>query len=168
MLVPSALVSVLLALPPATDPATANQQVADAIKNYVITNAVVNFAWAATLGPTPDPVTTATGKIVSFPLVLAPSGITVYPASVNQLATDITAKWLLATYNITAPGFTCSPGTVSAAPPLTLTITGNTQAAAMLPFATQLLNWIKSQTPAAPCAGSHGPYTGSGTVVSIQ
>lgn len=168
MLVPSALVSILLALPPAVDPVIANQQVADAIKNYVISNAVVNFAWVATLGPASDPVTTAVGSIVAFPLTLTPSGITVYPASVNDLGTKITAKWLLATYNITAPGFACAPSPVSAAPPLALTITGNTQATAMTLFATQLINWIKSQTPSAPCSGSHGPYTGAGTVASIQ
>lgn len=168
MLTPSALVSILLALPPVTDPVTANQQVANAISAYVIANADVNFAWAATLGPTADPVTTATGKIIAFPLTLTPSGITTYPASVANLSTQITAKWLLATYNITAPGFLTSPVPVGAAAPLVLNITGNTIATAMTLFATQIINWIKGQTPASPVSGTRAPYSGTGTIVSIQ
>lgn len=150
--------------------AQAFSQLGAAIASYIITNTVVNFAWVGALAAppnTPDPAVVATGEFVSMSFSLSPSNVPNQAGALSALATQLMAGMATATYNITQSGFTTSAALISTALPLVLTVTGPTRELALLQMATQIITWVKTHVPTAPCSGSHAPYVGSGTATTI-
>lgn len=141
------------------------------IADYIKNNAEVSFSWSATNpSGTSDPVTTASGEIVSISFSLSVSGAITQSAGILQLQTDLISGLSSSTYNITDIGFSTSTGLMSTSPSistLSLSISGSTQDEAIGKLATQIVSWVKSQVPTGPCSGSHGAYTGAGTVSTI-
>lgn len=144
----------------------------NSVATYVKDNAEVEFSWSAT-NPVgvPDPATTAMGEIILLEFVMTPSMATNQSSALQALDAQFITGMMAATYNITEGGFSTSPGVMSSSPQIStlqLAITGDDRDTAFNKFASDLIAWITSQVPTAPCSGSHGEYTGSGTVISIS
>ena len=170
MLIPSELGALLVAKVIGPDSASAFKQLGDTLSDYVKQKAIVNFSWAA-VGPppasAPDPIITATGKIINFDLKLTPA-FTPDPISAFALMSlQFQVGWALATYNITLPTFTTTPGVVGVALPLIISIAAPDKITAMNLLASQFITWITSHTPLATVSGTNGIFTGAGTVASI-
>jgi len=141
--------------------------------DYIKANAEVSFDWSAVSSTSvPDPVLTATGKIITLVFTLTPSMVTSQPVAMNTLKTQLIAGLTLGTYNITQTGFVTTPALMSTSPSLsllTLNITGNDPDTALLQLATGIIDWVKAQVPTAPCTGARIlTYTGGGMVSSIS
>ena len=152
--------------------ATAMTALGQAISKYINDNAVVAFSWIAALPYTPfttDTNTTPTGTIQGVAITLTPSMSTTQAGAFDILKTQIIAGFSIGTYTIT--GFSVSPGSLVSCPglsSLTFNVSGYDRDVALLQLATNVISWVTSQVPTAPCAGADGSYVGSGTVTSIS
>ena len=156
-------------------PESANTLMGNTLSDYIKNNAVITFSWtAALLSPpnTVDPTTTTTWAITLLSFSLSPSGETTPTLAQTAFASQIIASMSLGNYNITASGFSTSPGVFSTSPLISTldltTITGTTPYDAQLSFATKIIDWVTAQLPTGPCAGSHGTYVGQGLVTAIS
>jgi hypothetical protein len=155
-----------------TTASEANQILGDTISSYLLANTVFSFAWAATLPPTPDPVVVASGKFISLVITISPSGATNAVAANEALKNQIVSGMSSATYNIVGTGFTTVPASMSSSATLDnldLSPSGETDGSlAMINKCQKIIDWVKQLAPTAPVTGTHNPYSGSGTVVSIS
>lgn len=166
----------------ATDAATANMILGDTITNYLLSNTVFSFSWAALQttptppSPTPDPVTSATGAFISLTITITPSGATDSAGANESFKNQLIAGMTDATYNITDPGFTTTANSMTTSTNinnLVLTPGGETnQDAALLDRCTKIIDWVKQLAPTGTCNGTRTDesivYTGTGTVTSIS
>lgn len=152
----------------------ANQRYGQAVSDYIKNNAELLFSWTAALPDppyTPDPVTQATGKIIQLNIIMQPSYATTVAAAQNYMRNQFIAGMTLAMYNITQPGWTTTPASMSSSlnlNNLTIAPAGSTAMDVHVSVCTQIINWVKQLAPTAPCAGTHGSYVGSGTVIAIS
>ena len=163
-MVPSALASKIMSdTSKITDPSTALNTLWSAICEYIQSNAVVTYSWAATdVKANPDPVviwagTLATGGQLSL------SGLSVPSAAMSEMSSQMNVQ--AATWRVVpASGFSLSPGLVI--PSIALSLSGvASREAAINHLASEIIDGIKAATPAL--TGTHGAFTGVATFVSI-
>lgn len=145
-----------------TDAFSAMSKLGNAIANYLLNNAQLTFVWNGIKSSdgSPDPVTSASGGIVSLTITLTPEGTKNHVNNMSHLANQIRSGVLVGTYNITQGGFSTSPLPMADAPPLNLSMGGEeARDDAFLNLCTQIVNWMKSYAPSAKILGSHGAYT---------
>ncbi len=154
----------------ALDPIALGTSIAD----YIVANAVLNFAWVAMdSSSVPDPVTTATGEIISCTIVFAQTGSNENGASMTLLGNWIMAGLTAAQYNITAAGFACTPVSLAGpvAPPdltpPTIPEGGDVRDLLFTNMATKIITWLMAYVPPAPVSGTRGSFTGVGTCTAI-
>lgn len=169
-LIPSALANDMKkATLNAPDSHIALMKLSNAISSYIMDNAQVMFAWVG-VGPppaaAPDPAVVATGKISGIVINISPSMATAQAPALLALATQIRLGVSVGIYTVDSP-WSCSPGSMIAIPPLSLSISGTSRDAAFLQFATQICTWIKSFVPPIPCSGAHAAFTGVATPTAI-
>jgi hypothetical protein len=149
----------------------ANIRMAEAMAEYIQANAEITFSWIAySGGGSQDPTTSCTGRYITLMFTLTPSGAIDRTTALNAHKTQLINGMMNATYNITQSGFVTSVGIMSTAPTignLNLNPTGNTPMLAMESYCQNIIDWIKQLRPTALCAGTHGAYTGTGTVIAI-
>lgn len=155
-----------------TDATLALSTVSSTISTYIKDNAEISFSWVAS-NPSgdPDPTITAQGEIVSLDIEITPSLADNQASAFVILTTQVTTTTALGIYNITDTGFVTSSGSLSSSPSIgafTLVVSGTDQEAAMLQFAQAFVDYIILQLPTSPCSGTHGTYTGIGTITSIE
>jgi len=155
-----------------TDAGTALQKLGTAIGDYIASNAVVAFTWVAVnpVGGAPDPVASASGGITTMTVALTPAyGVVDHNVAQAHLETECNAALSLALYNITDAGFSTAPVVFGVVDSLNLTVSKTSDSdIAIGELAENIIDWIKSQKPVAPCAGTHGVFVGTGTVLSIS
>lgn len=154
----------------ATDANVAMKKMGDAITEYILTNALVNFGWVAFTvpPPLPDPVIATVGKMYDVAVVLTPSKMTSAVSAMAYLANEIRLGVSIGTYTPDAP-WSCSYGTMLDIPILVLTPSGVADRdASFLHMATEIYTWITSYVPTVTCSGAHGAYIGVATPVSIM
>jgi hypothetical protein len=153
-----------------TNAADALTVLGNAIATYLKDNAAVTFQWTGTnsVSPYDTQVLTATGKIIALAITLTPSGAESKDPALARLGNEITAGIRAGTYTITEAGYTTSPAAMADAPQLSISIalTGDRDVA-YTDFANDIYTQLTGYVPAAPCAGSHGTYAGSGVVTGI-
>lgn len=149
-------------------PSGALAAVSGAINDYLNQNILVTFSWTA-VAPNgqSDPVTTATGMVSGILVNLTPSNLSEASQVKTWFDTAIGVGIKLGTYTITDAGFAVSPGTMLDLPPLDLSRQGNSREDAILVLAQSIVDAVKAYVPAVPVAGTHGAFTGTGSVVSL-
>jgi len=153
-----------------TSAPVAMKKLGDAIAKHIMDNAIVNFAWVG-VGPPPaslpDPVTVAVGKISGVVITLTPSFATSAPAAMAHLANEIRVGVMAGLYMPDAPWAT-SPGNLGTIPILVLTpAMSSSREACFIHMATEIITWITSYVPSAPCAGTNGAFVGVATPTGI-
>lgn len=169
-LIPSALASDMKSSTlNAPDSHIALMALSNSISSYIMNNAQVMFAWVG-IGPpptsAPDPAVVATGKISGVVINITPSMATTQAQALPMLALQIRTGVSSGIYTVDSP-WSCSPGSLIAIPPLTISITGTNRDAAFLMFATQICTWIQGFIPPIPCSGTHAAFTGVATPTAI-
>ena len=150
-------------------PAGALSAISGAISDYLNQNILVTFSWTAVNpdGQT-DPVSTATGMVSGILVNITPTGLSQASQVKTWFDTAVALGIKLGTYTITQPGFAVSVGTMLDLPPLSLSREGNSRDDAVLVLAQSIVDAVKAYVPAVPVAGTHGSYTGTGSVVSLS
>jgi hypothetical protein len=150
-------------------------KLAHAIQEYVKGNAQFMFAWAAANpAGVADPVLMARGGFlgltVAFNLFKAAAPLDAQTAFA-LMGQDLVKSFSMATYNITDQGFGTSPGVLSSSPSiaaLKLTSSGeDKREGAFNHMAAEIVDWLTTQVPATPCTGTHGAFTGAGSVTKV-
>ncbi len=142
-----------------------------AIGSYIVSNAELDYDWTGvnTVAPFDTENIPTTGEILTHSISLTLSEATAPVEGLTHLASEITTGIRSATYNITAPGWSTAPLPCSDIPDLALSIDGtDIRESAFSQLASQICDWIWAYAPAAPNAGSHGTYVGTGTVSAIN
>ena len=144
----------------------------NAIASYLKANAIFNFSWVAVNGSgSPDPVTTAQGEFISLNISLSPSNADNQSDAIINLESELIIGVSAGMFNITSAGFVTTPVIIDSPPTinnLNIEIEGNNRENAMLQLATDIIDWIKQLIPTNTVSGTHGAYTGIGTVLNIQ
>ena len=125
----------------------------NAISQYIIQNAVVNFSYSG-VDPVPKPVVIPliTGKIISMTISLVQ-----VPGGMPQLNL-LLGQGIMTGIYVPDPPFAGSTGTLIGFPPTTLTLSQATKREdAFLNMATTIVNNIKSFVPTVPCSGVYPP-----------
>lgn len=145
--------------------------------DYIKDNADLNYTWVAFLPPppsTPDPMTTATGKIQTLTFNLTPSNATTKAAAHAHFKAEMIAGMTAATHQITGVGFITTGTMAMGAGLASLDIESavnnlTTPDAAITALCTEIIRWVKSLSGAI-VNGTHLTYTvgGVGTVSSIN
>lgn len=146
-------------------------QLGNAIRDYIIANAVLTFKWKATntVDPYDTENQTPSGKILTCPIVLTPSQATVPVNGLVYLATEIVAGIRAGTFNITEGGYSTTAQLLSDCPDFTLTIDGtNSRDSAFNQLATQIVAQLTAYQPGTSVSGTHGTYKGSTALCSIS
>jgi len=144
----------------------AQTKLGTAISSYIMSNAVVNFAWVGFSPPPtslPDPVVIATGKIITMPIILTPT-----PApGTAALSLQISSGIMAGIYAVDPP-FSCATGSMVGFPPIVINVAMMTDRVAIFnKMAQQIVTGILSFIPTIPCAGSHLTFTGTATPTGI-
>lgn len=167
-----------------SDASTARQAEADALADYIMSNAEIQFAWNGINPgppPVPDPVTAAMGAISNLMFTFTPVPSPDPEASRSAMKTQIIAGMSAALYNITDAGFSTTPLSFASAPEIsTLDLSGITTSETdpvaagddvRTKLCQRIVSWVQSLHPPAPVLGSHGAFTAppgtGGLVVSI-
>ena len=145
--------------------AEANKKFGDAILEYICDNISIVYGWSAALTATPftsDPV-------VSFNATVSGTGILTPSESFEKMLEKLTV--LIKALTISVPsGFTVAPLVFNPTGVLVIVMAKeNTQDFAMTNFCTQFIAGIKSSfINPAPCAGTHGTFSGATTSMVIS
>lgn len=144
-----------------TDPGQAVNAFWKSVCNYVEANAEVIYGWAAVNSvPSPDPVVTWTGTIITAGS-LSPCGESTPAAALSSVSASMNANIMTWTVK-PAAGFTVSGPTITA-PAISLQQSGATDRdAALLSIASDIIKGIQAAIPPV-MAGAHGAYTGATT-----
>lgn len=151
---------------------------AKAIQDYVKDNAEFQFSWTGVLPSPPgttDPVTIAKGEFInltvmfsSFKAANPDQGQTAF----DMFGTDLITSFTTAMYNVSDPGFSTAPMLFGSAPALaTLKLSPSQKDKREDAFdvlADQIVTWVTSQVPAAPCAGTHGSFVGTASCIKVS
>lgn len=176
MLVPSVLAGLLKtgmqSITPPITPQKTHDKFCEILNTYIKSSADIVFAWAAALASppfTPDPTIIANGKFVTCEIATSPGFLPDPITGLVDFSLKITTTFgTSATYTITDPGFTVTPGGYITAIPLVITPSLLPDPDAnFLYMATTIITWLKLNVSGLPVAGAHPPYVGSGTITTI-
>ena len=131
-----------------------------AMKEYLEENLEVTYSWAGSNSDSSDPTTSYVG-IVEFTNFDIDT-----PMSLEGMAQQIMDS--VATGVISAPaGFSLSPGDFTIKP-LVLPTGTSYETAMMECVFTPVCAWIVTCKPGSPMSGTHGGFSGTGTMVNIS
>lgn len=150
--------------PPPISASSAHVLFSEALEEYLESDCVVTYSWAAVDGiGNPDPTTSFTAKPTWVDFSVST------PSDLEDWASKITAEVYTAVIEPDDTSFSFSPSLIFGNVLISLSFSNaTTQSAAMLYICNEIVDGVKDMIAPGTFAGTHGIYTGTATMVSIS